>query len=69
MSDYRQALLRRGSRERVCWVPSKLAKVGRYLRLLDEDGWLVVKAYRAMDGAFVRGRESDYRRQRQASDA
>jgi hypothetical protein len=38
---YRQCSLRRGTTRQVAWVPAEFARAGRYLRIRDEDGWLV----------------------------
>lgn len=40
----RQCKLRRGSVEKVAWIPERFAKVGNWLRLFDEDGWHVIEA-------------------------
>ena len=37
----RQCVLRKHNRYQVAWIPSKFAVVGLYIRLVDDDGWLV----------------------------
>lgn len=39
----RQCVLNRGARWQIAWIPSQFAVVGKYLRLLDENGWRVVE--------------------------
>ena len=39
----RQCKLRRGNLYQVAWLPVQFAIHGRYLRLLDVDGWQVVE--------------------------
>ena len=41
----KQCRLQKGDRYQVAWLPVKFAVTGKYLRLHDEDGWLVVKVY------------------------
>lgn len=68
MTPYRQAVLRRGVRIRVAWVPANLAVVGRYIKLFDEDGWKVIWVSKKMDGDWIRDRSNDHRYQRRVSD-
>jgi hypothetical protein len=37
----RQCQLRRGTTYKTAWIPAQFAKVGNWIRLLDEDGWRV----------------------------
>lgn len=41
----KQCLLRRGATRQVAWLPMEFATAGRYIRLKDEDGWLVVSVH------------------------
>lgn len=66
--SFRQCELHKGSLVRVAWIPSKFAKVGKIVRLHDDDGWRVVKVTSKMSSDFIRNREYDYRYQRRASD-
>lgn len=67
-SDYRQAVIHRGTRWRVAWIPAALAIVGKFVKIHDEDGWKVAWVGRKMDGAWVRDRSNDHRYQRRVSD-
>lgn len=40
----RQCVLRRGNVEKVAWIPEQFAKAGAYIKLFDQDGWMVVSA-------------------------
>lgn len=68
MSKFRQAILRKGRRFRVAWIPAQLAVVGRFLRLHNDDGWKVEEVSKPRDGAFIKDRERDYKYQRRVSD-
>lgn len=38
----RQCNLVRGNIHKTAWIPERFARVGNWIRLFDEDGWLVV---------------------------
>lgn len=38
----RQCKLRRGSTEKVAWIPERFARRGKWLRLFNVDGWQVI---------------------------
>lgn len=55
------------------WIPSSFAKVGRVLRLKNdddvwEDGWVVAEAGTVKSADYVLDHERDFKRQRKASD-
>ena len=50
------------------WLPEKFAKVGKYVKLKDDDGWKVVEVFSIMDSKKVQERSIDYRNQRKVSD-
>lgn len=37
----RQCVLRKANRYQVAWIPARFAVRGKYLKILDEDGWHV----------------------------
>jgi len=39
---YKQCVLRKENTEQTSWIPERFAKVGNILRLIEDDGWLVV---------------------------
>lgn len=43
----KQCLLVRGDRRVVAWLPVKFAVAGKYVRLLEVDGWKVQRVYPA----------------------
>ena len=64
----RQCKLKKGNTYQTSWIPDKFAKVGKYIKLKDDDGWEVVEVGSIMDSKEVQKRISDYRHQRKASD-
>lgn len=63
-----QCKLKKGDVYTVVWIPEKYAKVGKYLKLKDDDGWEVVEVCTKKDSKEVQKRSVDYRHQRKASD-
>lgn len=63
-----QCKLKRGDTYQVSWIPEKYAKVGKYLKLKDDDGWEVIIVGSKKDSKEVQRRSVDYRHQRKASD-
>lgn len=47
---FKQCFLRRGNTHQVAWIPEDLAVHGRYVRIKDEDGWLVVCVWQRAAG-------------------
>ena len=41
----KQCRLVRGNHIQICWLPVKFAISGRYVRLFDQDGWLVERVF------------------------
>ena len=50
------------------WIPSKFAKMGKYLRLKDEDGWQVVGVYTSLSMKDVKNAERNHKHHRKATD-
>lgn len=42
---YKQCLLVRSTAEQVAWIPEHLAKLGKYLRIQEQNGWRVAAVY------------------------
>lgn len=38
----RQCVLRKGNRYKTAWIPAEFAVTGKAVKLMDEDGWIVV---------------------------
>jgi len=68
MSNYVQCTMRRGNTEHTAWIPEKFAKVGKYIRIKEVDGWKVIRAGGKMDKKYVNDRSQDYKNTRKASD-
>ena len=66
--EHTQCLLRKGNTEQISWIPSKFAKVGRILRLKDDDGWEVISAGHSMDSKFINERSRDHKNMRKMTD-
>ena len=58
---YRQCDLRRGNRGQMAWIPSALAKKGRFLKILGEDGWKIMAVYGISNGDYLTIDGRDYR--------
>ena len=66
---YVQCNLQKGFEEITSWIPKKFAKKGRYLKIKDNDGWLVKSVGAVeMEEESVRDRSQDYKKTRIASD-
>ena len=63
-----QCKLKKGDTYQVSWIPEKYAKVGKYLKLKDDDGWEVIEVGTKKNSKEVQKRSVDYRHQRKASD-
>lgn len=63
-----QCKLKKGDTYQTIWIPEKYAKVGKYLKLKDDDGWEVIIVGSKKDSKEVQRRSVDYRHQRKASD-
>lgn len=50
---FKQCLLRRGTVRQILWVEEKFAEPGKYVRIKDEDGWLVVCAWQRGTAADI----------------
>ena len=52
----------------IAWIPNKFAKVGKYLRIKEVNGWKVLEVWNSRSANEVRDRERDYLKTRKASD-
>jgi hypothetical protein len=67
-TNHKQCKLQKGITFQMSWIPEKFAKVGKFVKLKDDDGWEVVEVYATMDSKKVQERSIDYRNQRKVSD-
>jgi len=58
---YRHCLLRKGVTQQMTWIPEPFAKVGKYLRIGESDGWLVDAVYSAKPEEYIFKHRADYR--------
>lgn len=49
MAHFAQCELQRHNTVVVSWVPSTFARVGKFVKLLEEDGWEVKKVFSKVD--------------------
>lgn len=47
---YRHVFLRRGPRHQIAWIPEELANRGKYVRIGEKDGWMVVAVWTRQRG-------------------
>jgi len=65
---YCQCKLRKGDITTTTWIPEKYAIKGKYIKLLDDNGWEVLEVGIPMGEEYVVGHERDFKKQREASD-
>lgn len=59
---YKQCRLVKGTTEQVAWIPMEFARKGIFVKLRDEDGWMVDWVYDlANDGEWLKPGERGYR--------
>lgn len=73
MNDpYAQCILTKGTKKTTSWLPMKFAKTGKVLKLKDDgtwdDGWTVTEVGTIQDFSYVKEKERDFTKQREASD-
>jgi hypothetical protein len=68
--NYIQCKILDGDIAQVAWLPKKFAVVGKYLKISDTDGWLVVEVYSDIELPYelVNANSRDYLATRKASD-
>lgn len=68
MRRYRQCELRRGTTREVVWIPENFGKIGKIVRVGDDDGWTVsdVGAVRTED--YLLAHERDFAGHRSRTD-
>jgi hypothetical protein len=65
---YRQCLLFRGSFQ-IAFIPEQFAKVGKYLRINDENGWKVVEVFKLrLSEDYLMEVEREYLHHRKVTD-
>ncbi len=65
---YKQCTMTKGETSQVAWIPEEVAKVGKFVRIGDDNGWEVKTAGERKDGAYILKHERDFMTQRRASD-
>ncbi len=60
MTFYRQCQLSKGTTKEVAWIRERFAKVGKYLRIKDSDGWHVDAAYGRRTEEYLLAHERDH---------
>jgi len=66
--NYTQCHLVKNNRHKTAYIPSKFARIGKIVKLLDDDGWLVTNTYTTMSEDKVLENSKDHKRTRKASD-
>ena len=66
--NHRQCLLVKNKQSKVIWIPQEKAIAGKYLKLLDEDGWLVKEVYKTLSSKEANLNSQDFKHQREMSD-
>ena len=56
-----QCTLKKGDIQTTAWLPSKFAIEGKCVKLLDEDGWVVLSTGTCMPSDYVPTNRNSYR--------
>lgn len=59
--NFRQCKLQKDNRVLVSWIPDKFAKIGKLLRLKEDDGWKVIEVYDSMSEDRVKAYSRAYK--------
>jgi hypothetical protein len=59
---YRQCCLERKGTRTTSWIPEEFAKVGKVLKLKEEDGWVVKSVGDRLDGEMANKRSVEHRK-------
>lgn len=69
MNNYKQVLMRKLNLMEISWIPEQFAKVGKFLKINDDNGWEVKKVYNIVQTSEENNKRSqDYKKTRIASD-
>lgn len=68
MNFYRQCRMSKGPASQVAFIPEPFARIGRFVRLLDDDGWRVDSVGRRVSDQWLTEKHRADRHQREASD-
>ena len=66
--NYCQCTLKKGKSNEVVWIPEKYAKKGKWLKIVNDNGWQVMETGNPLSEEYVFGHERDFKKQRKASD-
>ena len=59
---YRQCELKRGNTKMTSWIPEEFARVGKVLKLKDEDGWKVISVGDRLPDDVANKRSVEYKK-------
>lgn len=65
---YTQCLLKRNGSYKVAWIPSTFAKIGKYIKINELDGWQVIQMWSTHSEEMVLEYERDYAHHREQTD-
>ena len=66
---YRQCNLRKNNVETTSWLPEQYARCGKWVKLKEEDGWLITNvSKKRIEEKELMERRRDFKNQRKASD-
>lgn len=59
--------------QEIVWIPTAFAKLGKYLKIKQDDGswvdgWQVSERFATKEGKYIKEHERNYLKQREASD-
>ena len=65
-----QCLLLKGKTSQLAWLPEKFAVQGKYVRLLEDNGWMVDKVYpnRITEQFLFEYKDRQFKNQRKVTD-
>tara|TARA_Y100000310_G_scaffold307018_1_gene348765 strand:- start:44597 stop:44830 length:234 start_codon:yes stop_codon:yes gene_type:complete len=67
-NTYVQCKLKKGDTYKTAWIPKKYSIIGKFIKILDDDGWEVIEQYSTLDGETVNNNSRDYKNHRKATD-
>lgn len=69
MQYYKQCTMTKNETSQVAWIPEEFAKVGKFLRLEDDNGWEVTSVgTHRLNGQYIMDHEREYLRHRRVTD-
>ena len=65
---YKQCKLKRNNSYKYAWLPAQYARVGKILKICDEDGWVVKEVFSSASESSVKAYERGYKKWRKVTD-